>query len=119
MYFFFGGDLYWFVCFIVFTCSNDRCFIYYILFFVVLLFIRLFVLAGSSESDEYQDASGSDAFSTPGESIKEFFFVFVSVGANLHATLDEIDISTLGAAALPDSTAVGVETDVNSCTKSA
>ena len=71
--------MYWFVCFIVFTCSNDRCFIYYyILFFEVLLFICLFVSAGSSESDEYQDASGSDALSTPGESIREFFFnVFI------------------------------------------
>ena len=104
----------------MFTCSNDHCFIYYyILFFRFLLFIRLFVSAGSSESDEYQDASGSDALSTPGESIREFFFMFLSVGADLHATLDEIDISTLGASALPESAAVDVETDVNSRTKSA
>ena len=45
--------------------------------------------------------------------------MFVSVGADLHATLDEIDISTLGASALPESAAVDVETDVNSRTKSA
>ena len=48
-----------------------------------------------------------------------YSFIILSAGADLHATLDEIDISTLGASALPESAAVDVETDVNSRTKSA